>query len=251
MVPAPKAEFRDSPVYNAGVEAEETKIAAALLTKRIFDLFAAAAQERLPSGIPLHISGGCGLNCDWNRQWRDMGHFSSVFVPPCANDAGSALGTAIDALTALTGDPHIDWSVYCGLEFEWDTEPDPSVWQRRTLDVGQLSAALARGRDRRLGSGTLGDGPAGAGKPLPARGALRSADARSPERDQAARGLSPDRARAAASRTLARSSTRRSRTRTCSISAGSAPGPRRRHPRRRIRAVPDRDPGDNSPCTSC
>jgi hydroxymethyl cephem carbamoyltransferase len=145
VLPAPKAEFRDSPVYNAGVEAEETKIAAALLTKRIFDLFAAAAQERLPSGIPLHISGGCGLNCDWNRQWRDMGHFSSVFVPPCTNDAGSALGTVIDALAAFTGDPYIDWSVYCGLEFEWDTEPDPSVWQRRALDTGQVSGALTRG----------------------------------------------------------------------------------------------------------
>ena len=67
VIPAPKAELRESPIYNAGVEAEETKIAAALLTKRIFDLFADAAQEHLPSGIPLHISGGCGLNCDWNR----------------------------------------------------------------------------------------------------------------------------------------------------------------------------------------
>ena len=74
-----------------------------------------------------------------------MGHFSSVFVPPCTNNAGSALGTVIDALAALTGDPYIDWSVYSGLEFEWDTEPEPSLWHRRALDFGQVSAALARG----------------------------------------------------------------------------------------------------------
>ena len=156
VLPAPKAEFRDTPVYNAGVEAEETKIAAALLTKRIFDQFAAAAQERLPGGIPLHISGGCGLNCDWNRQWRDMGHFSSVFVPPCTNDAGSALGTVIDALAALTGDPYIDWSVYCGLEFEWDTEPDPGVWQRRT--PGHATGLPVRWRAGRSWPGSRGAG---------------------------------------------------------------------------------------------
>ena len=55
--------------------------------------------------------------------WRDLGHFSSVFVPPCTNDAGSALGTAMDALCAVTGDPYVDWTVYSGLEFDWDEDP--------------------------------------------------------------------------------------------------------------------------------
>jgi hydroxymethyl cephem carbamoyltransferase len=145
VLPAPKAGFRDSPVHDAGVEAEQTKIAAALLTERMFELFSSAARERLPAGIPLHISGGCGLNCDWNRQWRELGHFSSVFVPPCTNDAGSALGTVIDALAILTGDPYIEWSVYCGLDFEWDIQPDPGAWDRRPLDHAQVASALARG----------------------------------------------------------------------------------------------------------
>ena len=71
--PAAKHEFRETPIYNAGVEAYVTKDAAAVLSKRIFQLFSAAAVEHLPPGIPLHISGGCGLNCDWNKMWRGPG----------------------------------------------------------------------------------------------------------------------------------------------------------------------------------
>jgi hydroxymethyl cephem carbamoyltransferase len=144
VIPAPKAGFRNSPLYNAGVEAEATKAAAGLLTDRIFERFAAVAQEHIPRGIPLHISGGCGLNCDWNRRWRDLGHFSSVFVPPCTNDAGSALGTVIDALWSLTGDPYIEWNVYCGLELVRDTEPDPGTWPSGPLEMEEVAEVLAR-----------------------------------------------------------------------------------------------------------
>src|SRR6185312_15835499 len=104
------------------------------------------ALAQIPEGLPLYISGGCGLNCDWNHKWRELGHFSSVFVPPCANDSGSAIGTAIDALLALTGDPHIDWDVYSGLEFEWDVQPAPARWRRRELDERVLAEVIARGQ---------------------------------------------------------------------------------------------------------
>ena len=146
LYPAPKRTFKDSPLYNAGVEAEQTKIAGALLTERLFDVFARAAREHLPAGIPLYISGGCGLNCDWNMKWLELGHFSSVFVPPCTNDSGSAIGTALDALAQATGDPRVEWDVYCGLEFEWDRDPDPARWQRHELDNRELAAALEAGR---------------------------------------------------------------------------------------------------------
>jgi len=128
------------------VEAEVTKTAAALLQDRIFYLFADAARKELPQDIPLYISGGCGLNCDWNTMWMELGHFSSVFVPPCANDSGSALGTALDALHAATGDPRAEWDVYCGLEFERDRDPSPKVWQKRPLEDAALADALASGR---------------------------------------------------------------------------------------------------------
>jgi hydroxymethyl cephem carbamoyltransferase len=49
----PKSTYRDTPVYNAGVEAQVTKDAAALLTERFFEIFARAAREHIPAGLPL------------------------------------------------------------------------------------------------------------------------------------------------------------------------------------------------------
>jgi hydroxymethyl cephem carbamoyltransferase len=78
--------------------------------------------------------------------WRELGHFSSVFVPPCANDSGLAVGAATDALAALEGEPYVDWSVYCGLDFEWDSSPDPKFWQRIPFDKADIADALESGR---------------------------------------------------------------------------------------------------------
>jgi hydroxymethyl cephem carbamoyltransferase len=144
--PAPKADFADTALYNAGVASEATKTAAALLSKRIFDAFAEVALRDLPAGTPLRISGGCGLNCDWNSAWRNLGHFSSVFVPPCTNDSGSAIGTAIDAIAHHTGVQPLEWDVYSGLEFVHDTEPDPRRWRCRPRDDRAIAVAIARGR---------------------------------------------------------------------------------------------------------
>ncbi|WP_269634827.1 hypothetical protein [Saccharomonospora saliphila] len=58
VYPAPKAAFRDSPVYNAGVEAEVTKHAAALLSDTIFDRFLHAAKETLPPPPPRRSHSG-------------------------------------------------------------------------------------------------------------------------------------------------------------------------------------------------
>lgn len=141
-----KGFFKDSVLHNSGVESEVCKTAAALLTQRMFNMYAEAAKRELPPGLPLRISGGCGLNCDWNAMWRDDEHFSSVFVPPCTNDSGSAIGTAIDALAHVTGDPHIDWDVYSGLGFDSDVQPDPAVWVRSPADPEGLARTLGRGR---------------------------------------------------------------------------------------------------------
>lgn len=145
VYPFPKESFRHSALFNCGVRAEQAVAAAALLTRRLFEIFAEVAVREIPAGISLRISGGCGLNCDWNAAWRDLGHFSSVFVPPCPNDSGSAIWTAIDAQLALTESPHVQWDVYAGLEFEVDAEPDPSTWTRRDLDSAELAATLAQG----------------------------------------------------------------------------------------------------------
>jgi hydroxymethyl cephem carbamoyltransferase len=143
---ATKYDFADSPLFNAGVEDELTKTAAALLGDRIFEIFAAAARESIPPGLPLRISGGCGLNCEWNRRWRDLGHFSSVFVPPCTNDSGSAIGTAIDAAMFFTGKGSIDWSVYAGFDFSADNVPDAESWIRMPLDYPQVAQRILAGQ---------------------------------------------------------------------------------------------------------
>jgi hydroxymethyl cephem carbamoyltransferase len=146
LLPMPKEELRKTSLYNVGVTSQSVKTAAALLTKRIFDKFAHAAGRELPAGTPLYISGGCGLNCDWNGLWRESAHFSSVFVPPCTNDSGSAIGTAIDALFHATGRYQIDWTVFSGLRFEEDILPPAQRWARHVLDVRSLATALATGR---------------------------------------------------------------------------------------------------------
>ncbi len=145
VFPVPKSDFADSPLYNCGVESDLCKSAAALLTERIFRRFADLACREIPAGIPLRISGGCGLNCDWNQQWRELGHFGEVFVPPCPNDSGSAIGTAIDAAAMFTGDPYTEWNVYSGLDFVTDAAPDPARWRREPLSNAGLAARLHQG----------------------------------------------------------------------------------------------------------
>jgi hydroxymethyl cephem carbamoyltransferase len=146
VYPVQKKDFRDTVLFDAGVTSQVGVLAAAMITERIFAVFAEVAVRELPAGLPLRISGGCGLNCSWNQQWRDLGHFTDVFVPPCPNDSGSAIGTAIDAQATLTGEHHIEWNVYAGLEFISDATPDPSRWHHRSLSHRATAQALASGR---------------------------------------------------------------------------------------------------------
>ena len=106
-----------TPYCNVGVEDREFRNFAGIFSDRIFSLFYEFAKANLKKRLPLIIAGGCGLNCDWNTKWRETGLFTDVFVPPVANDSGSAIGTAIDAQFHLTGNPKIDWNVYSGLGF--------------------------------------------------------------------------------------------------------------------------------------
>lgn len=112
----------ESSVYfNVGVDDVEFRNFAGIFSDRIFETFHRFARTELRQGLPLVIAGGCGLNCDWNTKWRETGLFSDVFVPPVANDSGSAIGTAIDAQHYFTGDAKIEWDVYSGLPFKNDS----------------------------------------------------------------------------------------------------------------------------------
>ena len=93
--------------------------------------------------LPLLIVGGCGLNCDWNTKWRESNLFPEVFIPPVANDSGSAIGTAIDAQFYFTGDPKINWSVYSGLEFETNEIFDASIFDEFNTNFTIIADMLA------------------------------------------------------------------------------------------------------------
>lgn len=113
-------ELEHSRYYNVGVDDPGFRNLAGLFSDKIFDAFYQFAKAHMKRGMPLIIAGGCGLNCDWNSMWRESGLFSEVFVPPVANDSGSAIGTAIDAQFHFTGKPKIAWSVYSGRCFITD-----------------------------------------------------------------------------------------------------------------------------------
>jgi predicted NodU family carbamoyl transferase len=105
------------PHLDVGLEDPEFRNFSGIYSDAIFEVFHRFAGANLKRGRPLVIAGGCGLNCDWNTKWKATGLFSEIFVPPVANDSGSAIGTAIDAQFRYTGNPKIAWDVYSGLGF--------------------------------------------------------------------------------------------------------------------------------------
>lgn len=129
--------------YNIGLDDAEFRDFAGIFSDRIFDRFFKFAESNLKSGMPLLITGGCGLNCDWNSKWRGTGHFSEIFVPPVANDSGSAIGTAIDAQFHFTGNPKIVWNVYSGMEFIGDDAVDLSQFDVCITDYSKIADMLA------------------------------------------------------------------------------------------------------------
>ena len=131
--------------FNVGVEDEEFRNFAGIYSDRIFDTFYRFAEANLRKGLPLVIAGGCGLNCDWNTKWTETGHFSEVFVPPVANDSGSAIGTAIDAQFHLTGNAKIDWGVYSGLPFVADPDVVPDRYDICDVSHEEVADMLSSG----------------------------------------------------------------------------------------------------------
>jgi hydroxymethyl cephem carbamoyltransferase len=139
-----KRDLTHSPFFNIGVETQAFKNLARKFSDQLFGRFHAFAREHLRDGLPLLISGGCGLNCDWNTLWRECGLFEDVFIPPCTNDSGSAIGTAIDAQRHYTGNAKIDWTVYAGEEFVMDGAL-PDAVRAEPLDMKRLASFLGQG----------------------------------------------------------------------------------------------------------
>ena len=128
-----------------GVESERFKHLARAFSDELFRRFLRFAEARLTEKLPLIIAGGCGLNCEWNAGWERSGLFSSVFIPPCANDSGAAIGTAADAYIALTGETRVQWSIYAG-DCLIEDLPEWTGFSRSPLDVERLAESLAHGK---------------------------------------------------------------------------------------------------------
>ncbi len=142
--PLRKADFTDSPFFNIGLESPEFRTLAKRFQLEIFNRFRAYAKVHLTEKLPLLISGGCGLNCDWNSMWRGSGLFADTFVQPCANDSGSAIGTAADAMFHYSCKAKLDWNVYAGEPFIED-EADLSGFEAAKLSVANVADMLAGG----------------------------------------------------------------------------------------------------------
>ena len=135
----------------------------------------------------LHIRGvraELRLELDVARAWALLLRFRSAL----SERLGSRLGTAIDALAASTGNPRIQWDVYSGLEFEWDSEPDSDVLGEASTRQRALVDAISR-RARGLGPGAMGDRSSALGNRSRSGRAVQCSYARRAERDKAARGL--------------------------------------------------------------
>lgn len=135
--------LRDCRHYNVGLDDQEFRNFAGILSDRIFDRFYQFAKSNMKRSMPLLITGGCGLNCDWNTKWSETKLFPEIFVPPVANDSGSAIGTAIDAQFYFTGNPKVNWNVYSGLEFLANGAFDASLFDEYTANYAMIADMLA------------------------------------------------------------------------------------------------------------
>lgn len=136
-----RKDFKFSPFLNIGVQSNEFKNLAGNISINLFNRFHSFAEKHLINKYPLLISGGCGLNCTWNTLWKDSGLFSDVFIPPCANDSGSAIGTAVSAQFFYSGSAKINWNVYCGAEFIYDA-PCPHDFIAYDIDFEKIAQLL-------------------------------------------------------------------------------------------------------------
>ncbi len=138
-------QLESSVYYNVGTDDAEFRNFAGIYSDTIFETFHRFAKTHMRKGLPLVIAGGCGLNCDWNTKWRETGIFSEVFVPPVANDSGSAIGTAIDGQFRFTGDAKIAWDVHSGLPFRTDSYVVPGRYDVRDASYEEVAHMLRSG----------------------------------------------------------------------------------------------------------
>ena len=148
-----RTDFSGAPCFRTGILSPELARIMNLLTAEVFKRFHTFATARIEPGLPLLISGGCGLNCQWNDWWTKSSHFSRVFIPPCCNDGGVAIGAAADAIRHFHGNPKLAWSVDCGAKAGGIFPPVARIWSNASVSTaaGSLTAVAARNPTYRSG----------------------------------------------------------------------------------------------------
>jgi carbamoyltransferase len=91
--------------------------------------------------VDLCFAGGCALNIKWNSALRASGRIRELWVPPFANDSGSALGAACCAMFTQGGPLALDWDVYAGPPLIASTAPDG--WRGTPCPIENLAQFLA------------------------------------------------------------------------------------------------------------
>jgi hydroxymethyl cephem carbamoyltransferase len=143
--PFRKLSYAGTGLHNCGVFFPRLHAALRYMSDRLFEVFLRTAETLAQRDLPLLIAGGCGLNCEWNSRWRDTKLFSEVFVAPCTNDSGSAIGSACDAMRYFGTPCHLNWSVYAGAPFDCDIDPATQGWHGRSADASELASCLHAG----------------------------------------------------------------------------------------------------------
>jgi hydroxymethyl cephem carbamoyltransferase len=139
-----KNQFRKNIYYNIGIDDPRFASLAHHFSNSIFNIFHDFAKKIVYDDAPLLVIGGCGLNCDWNSKWKDTRLFTDVFIPPCTNDSGSAIGTAIDALLHTKGLAKVSWSPYSG-ELSHDDMESTDSFIKEPYDPQRVAQLLHDG----------------------------------------------------------------------------------------------------------
>lgn len=93
----------------------------------------------------LCFTGGSALNIKWNSRIRNTGHFGKMFVPPFANDSGSALGQACAEHFRATGETKLNWSVYSGPKLIASKIKDS--WESREMPINKLAVFMSKNKN--------------------------------------------------------------------------------------------------------
>lgn len=89
----------------------------------------------------LCYTGGCALNIKWNSAIRESGIFKQMWVPPFANDSGSAIGAACCEMVNKSGKRSLDWNVYQGPRLI-DAEMVSADWLKQKCSLEELALLL-------------------------------------------------------------------------------------------------------------